>query len=96
MHAPGQDGDMMPPEVAALSRKEVMAALDREDEVVVAVVSHYIIRFAEEVGAALKAGRDYLPHLTPTDATPPVQAVAMEIVLETVEEEMEEELDIDE
>lgn len=96
MHAHGQDEDMIAPEVAALSRKEVLAALDREEEAVVDAVSGYIIRFAEAVGAELKAGRDYLPLLTPTESTPPVQAVAMEIVLETVEEELEEELDEDE
>ena len=96
MHASDRDEDMIAPEIAALSRKDVLAALDCDDAAVVDAVSRYIIRFAEAVGAELKAGRDYLPLLTPTESTPPVQAVAMEIVLETVEEELEEELDEDE
>ena len=91
-----KEENVLSPELAALSREQVLAALDTEDEAVVAAVSQYIIHFADLVGVELKAGRDYLPLLTPACGTPPVEAVAMEIVLETVEEELEGEADDDE
>ena len=91
MNKPSLDDIVVAPEVTALSREGVFAALDREDEAVVAAVSQYIGRYAELVGLELKEGRDYLSLLTPTAETPAVRAVAMEIVLETVEEELDSE-----
>ncbi|MDR2076265.1 MAG: hypothetical protein LBP61_04955 [Desulfovibrio sp.] len=79
------------PKLAALSREEVLSALEREEEAVFAAVSRYIVRYAGLVGGELKAGRDYLPLLAPRLDVPPLEAVAMEIVLETVEEELAEE-----
>ena len=79
--------------LASLSRQEVFEALDREDEAVVAAVSQYIALLAEQVGLVLKEGRDYLEMLSPHDDTPAVLAVAMDIVLETLEEELESEDD---
>lgn len=77
--------------LASLSRQEVFEALDREDEAVVAAVSEFIGILAEQVGLVLKDGKDYLEMLTPDDNTPAVLAVAMDIVLETLEEELESE-----
>lgn len=77
--------------LASLSRQEVFEALDREDEAVVAAVSECIGVLAEQVGLVLKDGKDYLEMLTPDGETPAVLAVAMDIVLETLEEELESE-----
>jgi hypothetical protein len=82
---------LLDPELAALSREAVLSALEREEQGVFAAVSRCIVHYAERVGEELKAGRDYLPLLTPLRDTPPLEAVAMEIVLETVEEELAEE-----
>ena len=79
------------PELAALSREEVLSALEREEEVILAAVSRYIVHHAGRIGEELKAGRDYLPLLTPRRDVPPLEAVAMEIVLEAMEEELAEE-----
>jgi hypothetical protein len=76
------------PKLTALSREEVLSALEREEGAVFAAVSRCIVRYAELVGEELQAGRDYLPLLTPRPDTPPLEAVAMGIVLETVEEEL--------
>ncbi|MDR2160714.1 MAG: hypothetical protein LBO77_01005 [Desulfovibrio sp.] len=81
------------PELASLSLENVLSALECEDGPVFAAVSRCIVRYAELAGLELQAGRDYLPLLTPGENTPPLAAVAMNIVLETVEEELEDKLE---
>jgi phytoene/squalene synthetase len=76
------------PALAALSRDAVSRALAGGDETVLEAVSRCIRHYAQRAGEELRAGRDYLPLLTPRPETPPLEAVAMGIVLETMEEEL--------
>jgi hypothetical protein len=76
------------PVLTALSRDAVFGALAGGDETVFAAVSRCIRHYAQRAGEELRAGRDYLPLLTPCPETSPLEAVAMGIVLETMEEEL--------
>ena len=76
------------PSLAALSRDAVFSALAGGDEAVFEAVSRCIRHYAQRAGEELQAGRDYLPLLTPCPQTPPLEVVAMGIVLETMEEEL--------
>ena len=75
--------------VHALSYDAAVAALEAEEPIAVTVATEFILQYSEKVGALLKEGKDYLPVLTPTDATPAIEAIAMEVVQEAVEEEMD-------
>lgn len=72
----------------ALSYEDAMDALEREDFAAVALATEYILSYSEKVGELLKQGRDYFELLTPTQATPAFERIAMELVLETAEEEL--------
>jgi hypothetical protein len=84
------NADPMPlaPELAALSREAVLAALERAEESVCEALSQRISRYARLAGEELKNGRDYLALLTPGKDALPLEAVAMDIVRETFEEEL--------
>ena len=43
------------------------------------------------MGELLREGTDYLDLLTPSDSTPALECIAMELVLETAEEELDSE-----
>ena len=75
----------------ALGRVEAMAALEREDPLALALATEFISLYAEKITDALKNGRDYLPLFTPADDIPHIERIAMEIVLESVEDELESE-----
>lgn len=75
----------------ALDYQAASNALERADPVALAVATEFILQYSEKVGEELKQGRDYLNLLTPDDKTPPIERIAMEIVLESVEEELESE-----
>lgn len=72
-----------------LSHEEAMRALEKEDPAAVAVATEYILDYSEKVGALLKAGKDYLELLAPKPELPAIERIAMELVLETVEEALE-------
>lgn len=95
----GSMPDMEPPEFAMPSDEERAAlfmlcyeeaadALEREDPVAVAIATEYILQYSEQVGELLKNGRDYLELLSPKENTPAIERLAMEVVLEAVEEEL--------
>lgn len=71
-----------------LSYDEVMDALENEEPVAVAVATEFILDYSEKVGELLKAGKDYLDLLAPRPELPAVERIAMELVLETVEDEL--------
>lgn len=73
----------------ALGRPEAMAALEREDPLALALATEFINIYAAKITDALKKGHDYLPLFTPADGTPHIERIAMEIVLESVEDELE-------
>ncbi len=75
---------------ASLSYDEAVDALEREEPEVTSLVTARIMYFSEQVAERLKDGSDYLDLLTPSKDTPVLEAIAMEIVREAVEEEMEE------
>lgn len=77
--------------VFALGYSEALDALEKEDPAVVAVATEYILDYSEKVGELLKNGKDYLALLTPGPAAPAIERIAMEVVLETVEEELAQE-----
>jgi uncharacterized membrane protein len=72
-----------------LGHDQVMQALEAEDPVAVAVATEYILDYSEKVGALLKEGKDYLELLAPRPDLSAIERIAMEIVLETVEEELD-------
>ncbi len=73
-----------------LSYDEAVAALDADDPAVVEAVTAHITRYSAEAGELLQAGRDYLDLLTPTGDTPVLEAIAMELVREVLEDELDE------
>lgn len=75
--------------VMALDYKAASDALERADPAALAIATEYILKYSEKVGEELKQGRDYLALLTATDETPPIERIAMEIVLDSVEEELD-------
>lgn len=75
----------------ALSYDDAMDRLDREDPAAVALATEYILAYSDKVGELLRQGKDYLELLTPSDATPALERIAMELVLETAEEELDSE-----
>jgi hypothetical protein len=96
MDEQGGDVPKMPTaeERAALSRlsyDQTMQALEAEDPVAVAVATEYILNYSEKVGQLLKEGRDYLDLLAPRPELPAIERIAVELVLETVEEELDRE-----
>jgi hypothetical protein len=72
-----------------LGYEDALAALEDEEPVAVAIATEYILEYSQKVGALLKEGRDYLNMLTPSAATPAIERIAMEVVLEAVEEELD-------
>lgn len=72
-----------------LSYDEAMKALEAEEPAAVAVATEYILNYSEKVGELLKAGKDYLDFLAPKPDLPAIERIAMELVLETVEEELD-------
>ncbi len=74
-----------------LSYEEAMRALEAEEAAAVALVTEYILAYSEKTGEILKAGKDYLELLAPKPELPAIERIAMELVLETVEEELDEE-----
>lgn len=74
-----------------LGYKETLTALENEEPVAVAVATECILAYSTRVGELLKQGRDYLDLLTPGPETPAIERIAMEVVLETVEEELDNE-----
>lgn len=77
--------------VLALDYEAASEALENADPVALAVATEYILQYSEKVGEELKQGKDYLDLLTATDKTPPIERIAMEIVLDSVEEELDQE-----
>lgn len=75
--------------VLLLAYDDAVAALEGENPAAVAVATEFILKYSEEAGKLLKGGGDYLSLLTPGPATPAMEGIAMEIVLETLEEELE-------
>lgn len=75
----------------ALEYAEAMEALEAEEPLAVAVATEYLLHYSEQVGELLKTGQDYLSLLTPSAAMPAIERIAMEVVLETVEEELDKE-----
>jgi hypothetical protein len=75
----------------ALDYKAASEALENEDAAALALATKYILEYSEKVGEELKQGRDYLALLTPKEHTPAIERIAMEIVLESVEEELDSE-----
>ena len=93
-----QSGDIpeMPAEeeratLARLSYDQVIQALEAEDPVAVSVATEYILDYSEKVGKLLKEGRDYLELLAPRPELPAIERIAVELVLESLEEELERE-----
>lgn len=72
----------------ALPYDVALDALEREEYAAVTLATEYVLFYSEKVGELLKQGRDYLALLTPTPATPALERIAMELVLETAEEEL--------
>ena len=72
-----------------LSYDEAMKALEAEDPAAVAVTTEYILDYSEKVGKLLKEGKDYLELLTPRPELSAIERIAVEFVLETVEEELD-------
>ena len=72
-----------------LGYDETIKALEAEDPAAVAVATEYILSYSEKVGQLLKEGKDYLELLTPRPELPAIERIAMELVLETVEEELD-------
>jgi hypothetical protein len=78
-------------ERAALLRlgyDQAMKALEADDPVAIAVATEYILDYSEKVGKLLKEGKDYLELLAPGPELPAIERIAVELVLETVEEEL--------
>ena len=75
----------------ALDYKAALDALENEDAAAVALATEYIVQYSEKVGEELKQGRDYLALLAPKENTPAIERIAMEIVLESVEDELDSE-----
>ena len=80
-----------------LTETQVLAALEALDNGDISadhpLVKHLegrILHFSAVAGDAVKAGRDFLPVLTPSAATSAVDSVAMELVMQALEEELEE------
>ena len=74
-----------------LNYEQALAALEKEDPVAVAVATEFILDLSEQVGVLLKEGKDYLAFLTPLPNAPAIERIAMEMVMETVEDELAEE-----
>lgn len=75
--------------VLLLAYDDAVAALEGEESVAVAVATEFILKYSEEAGKLLKGGGDYLSFLTPGPTTSAIEGIAMDIVLETLEEELE-------
>jgi|GEM_PF-6912209 len=75
--------------LAKLSYDQAMQALEAEDPVAVAVATEYILDYSEKVGELLKQGKDYLELLAPRPELSAIERIAVELVLETVEEELD-------
>jgi hypothetical protein len=78
----------------ALDDAAAREALEREDPKALALVTEFILAYSAKLGEELKQGRDYLPLLTP-QGQPPLECIAMEIVLDSAEDELESEYDDD-
>lgn len=92
-----QDGDAVPEfslsaeeraAALALDHKAAVMALEEENQAVTAVISEFILHYAEAAGERLKAGGDYFELLTPGPDTPALEALAMELVREGFEDEL--------
>jgi len=77
--------------LSLLSYDQALQALEAEDPVAVAVATEYIQSYSEKLGQLLKDGKDYLELLAPSPELPAIERIAMELVLETVEEELDRE-----
>jgi hypothetical protein len=73
----------------ALDADAAERALEEEDPKALALATELILAYSRKLGEELKAGRDYLPLLTPGEGTPPLEAIAMAIVLDSAEEKLE-------
>lgn len=75
----------------ALDRTQAMAALEKEEPGALALATEFIDVYADKISLALKAGKDYLSFFEASETTPAIEKIAMEIVLESIEEELESE-----
>lgn len=75
----------------ALSYQDALDAVGREEPAVVEAITEYVFAYSEKVGDLLKRGSDYLDLLTPLPTTPALERIAMELVLEAVEDELDSE-----
>ena len=75
--------------LSRLSYEQATRALEAEDPVAVAVATEYILDYSKKVGELLKEDKDYLELLTPRPEQSAIERIAMELVLEAVEEELD-------
>lgn len=74
----------------ALDEKAAAALLDAEDPEAVSLATEFVLAYSHQVGRLLQQDMEYLPILTPTPQTPGIEAQAMRLVLQAVEEELSE------
>jgi hypothetical protein len=70
--------------VFALDHREVSQALGREDPLVTAVATEFIVYYSLRVAEALHKGNEFLHLVKPGRSTPAVESIAMTIVRESV------------
>ena len=75
--------------LARLSYDQATQALEAEDPVAVAVATEYILVYSAKVGQLLKGGKDYLELLALRPELSAIERIAIEFVLEAVEEELD-------
>lgn len=74
----------------ALDEKAAAALLDAEDPDAISLATEFVLAYSHKVGGLLQQDKEYLHVLTPTPQTPGIEAQAMRLVMQAVEEELNE------
>lgn len=75
--------------VMAYDFEHAATAISMDEPITMAVATEFIVQYSIKAADTLREGKDYIELLTPTDATPAVERIAMEIVRESLDLQME-------
>jgi hypothetical protein len=75
-------------EILALDHASVTRALRADEPAVVAVTTEFIVQYSLKVAQVLREGNEFFHVVTPTQETPAVERIAMNIVREAVSESL--------
>lgn len=75
-------------ELLALDEEAALRLLDAEDPEAVSLATEFVLAYSHQVGTLLQQDKEYLHVLTPTATTSGIEAQAMLLVRQAVEEEL--------